>query len=160
MASQKAKFVGGMIVLLIAVVSIVLIGMGSENENYTTIGDDVEGYDTDDITSTDLIAGTGEKRFLTQEEFKKMQQAKVEMTLIDVREPSELEGGYILGMYNVPTSELEDSKLNTFLQDIKKDDKLVLYCKSGGRSERMMEKLLEEGYTDVYSLNGGYSNYK
>lgn len=41
------------------------------------------------------------------------------------------------------------------VQDISKESKIIVYCTVGYRSERIGEKLLEAGYTNVYNLYGG-----
>lgn len=56
---------------------------------------------------------------------------------------------------------------NTFqidsLKDISKQSKIVVYCSVGYRSEKVSEKLIKAGYTDVSNLYGGifeWSNSK
>ncbi len=41
------------------------------------------------------------------------------------------------------------------LEDIAKDDTIIVYCSVGYRSERIGEKLFKEGYSHVYNLYGG-----
>ena len=41
------------------------------------------------------------------------------------------------------------------IKDIPKDKKIVVYCTVGYRSEKIAEKLVEAGYTDVSNLYGG-----
>ena len=41
------------------------------------------------------------------------------------------------------------------VKDIPKDKKIILYCSVGYRSEKIAEKLQEEGFTDVHNLYGG-----
>ena len=71
-------------------------------------------------------------------------------TLIDVREPIELElDGSIEGAINFPLSEIE-SKIN----DLKKiDGAKIIFCKAGGRAGSAVQYLTDHGFTDLY--NGG-----
>lgn len=60
------------------------------------------------------------------------------------------------------TSHIEDAKWVGFtsfnmkrIKDIPKDKKIVVYCTVGYRSEKIAEKLVKEGFTDVSNLYGG-----
>jgi phage shock protein E len=75
-------------------------------------------------------------------------------TLVDVRTPEEFAGGHIEGAVNIPIDDLEARK-----SELKKDGELVLYCRSGARSERGKQLLLAAGFTKVHNL-GGMSNWK
>jgi rhodanese-related sulfurtransferase len=41
------------------------------------------------------------------------------------------------------------------ISNIKKDTPLVVYCSVGYRSEKVAEKLIEQGFSEVYNLYGG-----
>jgi hydroxyacylglutathione hydrolase len=69
--------------------------------------------------------------------------------VVDVRAPSELEGGQIDGAVNVPLS-----RLSTELDALPADRPLVVYCSSGYRSAIAASLLAREG-RDVSDLVGG-----
>ena len=69
--------------------------------------------------------------------------------LVDVREPSEWETGWIEGALKVPMSQLSDQ-----LEE-HRDRPLVIYCAHGNRSLRVADALAEAGYDDAVSLAGG-----
>ena len=73
--------------------------------------------------------------------------------LIDVREPAELENGYIEGAVNIPIRDL--------LQNLDKlpglDEPVVIYCGSGHRGAFGLMALKMLGYTNVRNLGGGFS---
>ena len=46
------------------------------------------------------------------------------------------------------------------LKDIPKDQKVVVYCSLGVRSEDIAEQLVKAGYTEVYNLYGGIFKWK
>jgi molybdopterin/thiamine biosynthesis adenylyltransferase/rhodanese-related sulfurtransferase len=69
--------------------------------------------------------------------------------LVDIREPSELETGWIDGALRVPMSELSNQ-----LEE-HRDRTLVIYCAHGNRSLRVADALAEAGYGDPVSLAGG-----
>ena len=72
--------------------------------------------------------------------------------LIDVREESEVaELAYdVADKMNIPLSQLKER-----MSEIPKDRKLVLACRSGGRSGRASKMLLQNGYTTLVNLKGG-----
>ncbi len=74
-------------------------------------------------------------------------------TLIDIREPYELEiDGSVEGSVNIPMGEIPDK-----LEEIKNMPKpVVIFCRSGGRASSTLNFLLENGMEDVF--NGGGFN--
>ena len=73
--------------------------------------------------------------------------------VIDVRERHEYDSGHLSGAIHIGKGVIE--------RDIEKFDfsistKLVLYCGGGFRSAIAAKSLKEMGYTDVYSLWGGW----
>lgn len=73
---------------------------------------------------------------------------------IDVREPNETAMGTIPGATLVPRGLLE-FKFGGAVED--KDAKIVVYCKSGGRSALATYTLMHMGYNNVVSMDGGWS---
>jgi rhodanese-related sulfurtransferase len=53
---------------------------------------------------------------------------------------------------------MDDIKKDTSILD--KNDKYIIYCKRGMRSENITDLLIEDGFKDVLSLDGGYLLYK
>ncbi len=76
--------------------------------------------------------------------------------IVDVREPGEVETGYIAGSINLP--------IRTLLQNLDKlpakDQKIVILCASGHRGALGMMALRLLGYTDVVNLGGGINAWK
>jgi len=72
--------------------------------------------------------------------------------LVDVREKDEVEAlAYdVENIINIPLSELENR-----MSEIPKDKHLILACRSGKRSKRAANILIENGYTNVANLDGG-----
>jgi rhodanese-related sulfurtransferase len=80
-----------------------------------------------------------------------------EVQLIDVRTPEEFSEGFIKNAQNI------DFFSDTFDEDILKLDKtkpVILYCKSGKRSAKCSEKLVEAGFIKVYDLEGGITQWQ
>jgi rhodanese-related sulfurtransferase len=89
-------------------------------------------------------------RTLQDADFRSEMNQRSTSLLIDVREPSEYKSGYIPGAKNIPLSQL-----NRRLAEIPKDSNLLLYCRSGMRSQNASRVLLKNGYTQVAHLQGG-----
>ncbi len=82
---------------------------------------------------------------------------------LDVRSVPEFEQGHPNGAYNIPFLHLRSSGMQTnsgFLEAAErtfaKDQKLVVGCKSGGRSLRAAEQLEAAGFTNVVDQRAGY----
>ena len=77
--------------------------------------------------------------------------------VVDVRDKKEFEAGHIVDAVNIPLA-----KLKAGLNQIKKykERPLVVVCKLGQQSPQAVKTLEEEGYNEVYRLNGGISEWK
>ncbi|MCC7382584.1 MAG: rhodanese-like domain-containing protein [Deltaproteobacteria bacterium] len=75
--------------------------------------------------------------------------------LIDVRTPEEFSAGHIKGAANIP---LDAIQANPEIVGGLKDRPLVLYCRSGRRSEIAKGLLLRAGYREVLNL-GAIGNW-
>ena len=77
--------------------------------------------------------------------------------LIDVRTSEEFNAGHIEGAINIDFKNEE-----VFYQSFQRLDKknpVYVYCKSGNRSKKSADKLLEMGFSKVYDLRGGYIDW-
>ncbi|MEM9561510.1 MAG: rhodanese-like domain-containing protein [Actinomycetota bacterium] len=70
--------------------------------------------------------------------------------LIDVREPDEVAGGTLPGAVNIPLGDLP-----TRVGELDQARRVVLLCRSGGRSTKAAEFLTASGFGDVVNLAGG-----
>ncbi len=77
--------------------------------------------------------------------------------VLDVRTPEEYAEGYIGNAVNIdfynPGFKAEISKLD-------KGKTYFVYCLAGGRSKSAFEIMQQEGFTKVYELNGGITEWK
>lgn len=86
-----------------------------------------------------------------QEYLKTFEQTKGAQ-LIDVRTPEEVQEGYIAGAKNI---NFYDENFAEQVKTLHKNQPVFLYCRSGGRSGKASQMLLEAGFTQVYDLQGG-----
>ncbi|AHB42129.1 hypothetical protein RAAC3_TM7C00001G0267 [Candidatus Saccharibacteria bacterium RAAC3_TM7_1] len=70
--------------------------------------------------------------------------------IIDVREPFEYAGGHVKGALNIPPARLMAGAKE--LTSVPKDTQIILYCKSGSRSNVSMHFLRQMGFTNL--VNG------
>jgi sulfur-carrier protein adenylyltransferase/sulfurtransferase len=80
-----------------------------------------------------------------------------EVALVDVREQREWDEGHIPGAVHIARSFLE-SRIEGAVPD--RSQPVVLYCGSGNRSAFAAKTLEELGYESVYSLAGGFADWK
>lgn len=78
------------------------------------------------------------------------------IVLVDVREPWEHEE-FNIGGALIPLAELMNRMWEL---EAHKDDEIVVYCKSGGRSGMAQGLLLGAGYAKVKNLSGGMLAWK
>ncbi|MFT5512213.1 MAG: rhodanese-related sulfurtransferase [Bacteroidia bacterium] len=82
---------------------------------------------------------------------------EADVVMVDVRTPGEVADGYIKG-----ASHFIDFYGDDFQEKVKGLDKsktYVIYCRSGGRSGKAAEFMVENGFKTVYNLEGGISAY-
>jgi molybdopterin/thiamine biosynthesis adenylyltransferase/rhodanese-related sulfurtransferase len=76
---------------------------------------------------------------------------------LDVRERDEWDEGFVPGAVWIARGQLE-SRVEGLLPD--KDRELVVYCAAGARSAFAAKSLAELGYTRVWNMAGGFTDWK
>ena len=69
---------------------------------------------------------------------------------IDVREPFEFQAGHVVGALNIPPAELMSGASQ--LKDIPKNTEIIVYCRTGSRSNVAIQILKQLGFTNL--VNG------
>ena len=84
------------------------------------------------------------------------QSEKEDIVLLDIRTESEYEAGHIQGAQWFPRGKLE-----YYIQELIRDpnSRVVLYCRTGGRSALAALTLKDMGYTNVVDLDGGFKEW-
>ena len=83
---------------------------------------------------------------------RKMLQENNNIIVIDIRPRDEYSYGHLDGAINIPMQEIEN-KIKYRVQN--KSQVIIVYCRYGGRSRKVVNKLRKMGYCNVYNLIGG-----
>lgn len=82
---------------------------------------------------------------------------------LDVRSIPEYEAGHPAGAYNVPLLHFAGGRMapnGEFLDVVRRrfapDAKIVVGCKSGGRSQQAAQMMEQAGYTALVEMRGGF----
>jgi molybdopterin/thiamine biosynthesis adenylyltransferase/rhodanese-related sulfurtransferase len=86
---------------------------------------------------------------ISVKELKQRLDAGEDVQLIDVREPYEYQ------IANIGAKLIPQNDVPQRLAEIDRDREVVVHCKSGGRSQRIAEFLLQQGYPRVANVAGG-----
>ncbi|WP_223701398.1 sulfurtransferase TusA family protein [Sutcliffiella deserti] len=77
-----------------------------------------------------------------------------EVTIIDVREPAEYAFGHIPGAISIPLGELEEH-----VEGLDKTRETFIVCRTGSRSDLAAQKLTEKGFSSVFNVIPGMSQW-
>lgn len=70
--------------------------------------------------------------------------------IIDVRTKDEYKELHMEDAINIPYNQITEQKLKE--ENINKETPIIVYCKSGTRSNKAYNTLIEQGYKNVYDL--------
>lgn len=103
-----------------------------------------------------LATARSEVPEISPEEVRGLLDKRADVTLVDVREQSEFDEGYIPGAVFIPRGFLE-----LRIEDrVRRDAEVVVYCAGGTRSLLAGQTLRRMGYEKVRSLAGGFTKWK
>lgn len=123
---------------------------------------------TETYTSTDQMVEKVKQgiKTVSVEEIKAKLDTFAVFNLIDVRESSEHNHGYIPGSVNISRGTLEfnigneEFWKNTGFYYPEKTEEFILYCKKGSRSILAAESLKKLGYKNVSIIEGGWKKWE
>ena len=87
---------------------------------------------------------------MTVHELKELREAGDNHFLLDVREPHEQSISRIEGAVLIPLGELDQRSA-----ELPRDKRILVHCKSGGRSARAVSLLRDQGFENVWNISGG-----
>ncbi len=94
---------------------------------------------------------TNTYRQITMDEAVNMMVQETGYIILDVRRPDEFAAGHIPNAINVPNETIDTAEIPELP---KKDQLIMVYCRSGRRSKEAAEKLVKLGYTNIVEFGG------
>ena len=88
---------------------------------------------------------------ITQEEAKNMMDTQ-EAIVLDVREQDEFDAGHIPGAVLLPVGTITKDAATAVIPEL--DSVVLVYCRSGNRSKKASQALVDLGYTGIYEFGG------
>ena len=74
---------------------------------------------------------------------------------VDIRDQESFNAGHINGAIH-----LSNNNFDKFANNTDKNNTIIVYCYHGNSSQKAAQLLMNFGFLDVYSLNGGYQEWK
>ena len=74
---------------------------------------------------------------------------------VDIRDQESFNAGHINGAIH-----LSNNNFDKFANSTDKNNTIIVYCYHGNSSQKAAQLLMNFGFLDVYSLNGGYQEWK
>lgn len=112
------------------------------------------------VHSPGFLALVGDAKTRVQEmdvaQYVTLQQSGEAHVLVDTREESEWNAGHVAGAVHLSKGIIERD-IEARIPD--KATKVVLYCGGGYRSALAADSLQRMGYTDVWSVDGGWKGF-
>ena len=72
------------------------------------------------------------------------------LVILDVRTIQEFEDGHVEGATNMPVDDLEQR-----LEELGRNEEMLVYCRTGNRSTRAVQILRENGFNKIYHMADG-----
>ena len=103
-----------------------------------------------------LLTGCGAEdaptyRQVSSDEAAAMMASESDYLILDVRTREEYEQGHIPGAVCVPNESIGSGELSALPR---KDQLILVYCRSGNRSKQAAQKLADAGYTNIVEFGG------
>jgi molybdopterin/thiamine biosynthesis adenylyltransferase/rhodanese-related sulfurtransferase len=110
--------------------------------------DNISNPETTAAASCEALSETMES--ITTRELRTLLEGNYDGLLIDVREPDEHAAAHIEGARLIPLQTLPQQ-----LDSLPKDQEILIHCRSGARSARAVQLLLDHGFSRVKNVAGG-----
>lgn len=111
------------------------------------------GSAKDVINQAAFVANNLIKGDSTAIHFDEIDNLTEDQLLLDVRNPGELQNGYLPGAVNIPVDQLRQR-----MDELPKDKEIIIYCQVGLRGNVAYRQLVNNGYK-ARNLLGGYRTY-
>ena len=111
------------------------------------------------LNRPDIVPLNDNNHHLSPEEWHKVLTSQEDYVLIDTRNFYEYEIGKFKGAVDPNTLHFSEFPKFVESQNYPKDKKILMYCTGGIRCEKALVYMQQEGYQNVYQLEGGILNY-
>jgi rhodanese-related sulfurtransferase len=140
-STKKAQKSPQMMWVAVAVVAVVL----AAGAVFTLTGTpDTAAPGAAPVAAAPIVSNISPQTYMTQ-----FAESGAAHFLLDVRTPEEFNSGHISGAANISVQTLASR-----LDEVPKDQPVVIYCRSGNRSAQAASILRDAGYTEIYDLGG------
>ena len=78
-----------------------------------------------------------------------------DIALVDIRDALSYKQGHIDGALL-----LDNDSISQFIDATSKTQPVVVYCYHGNSSQNAAQYLVEQGFEEVYSMDGGYEGWR
>lgn len=134
------KVLGIVSILIFSLGSIAGCSSKSKVSNTIQQSEETKGYENIDGKQTEKLLNSDK-----------------DVLIIDVRSEYEYEKGHLLNAINLPYDDDFKSELNEIIDY--KDKTVLVYCRSGNRSEKAAVKLVDNGFKNVKNVTDGVDEY-
>jgi len=77
--------------------------------------------------------------------------------ILDVRDAGEYKKGHLADAIHIPLTSLDNSMKKI---ELYKSDEVIVTCQTGMRSTSACDKLIKEGFTNVFNMTGGMQSWE
>ncbi|MBV2130117.1 thiosulfate sulfurtransferase GlpE [Arsukibacterium indicum] len=81
--------------------------------------------------------------------------AEQDVIIADIRDEQSFANGHIAGAYH-----LNNGSLSQFMQQVEFDQPVIVVCYHGNSSQSAAQYLAQQGFEQVYSMDGGFSEWQ
>lgn len=144
-------------ILSIALITLAISGCATKKSTTNTVTTDKTARDsinkTQDVVTSNNV---GKIQTVNPQQFKKLLLLD-EIQLVDVRTSEEFNAGHIEDAINI---DVNQSNFKTKVSRLDKSKPVLVYCRSGKRSDNAAEILKEMGFTKIVALEGGMISWE
>jgi thiosulfate sulfurtransferase len=98
-----------------------------------------------EMATFQLIDVHGAKEYLTKNNVK----------MVDIRDKNSYETDHVEGSFH-----LTNDSISKFIKDVPFDNTVLVLCYHGNSSKGAAQYLCDQGYQDVYSVDGGFESWR
>jgi rhodanese-related sulfurtransferase len=84
---------------------------------------------------------------------------KGDVFILDVRRPDEYASGHIKNSTLLAVQDIPANELDIKLKELPMDKPILVYCRSGSRSVAASTILVNNGFSQVYNMQGGITEW-